>query len=159
MGEFNCDLCEKEFDTVHQLSGHKMGAHKSRVENRKERIPVGIRRTKLGANIASDKVGRWVNDEPGRLQAFIDGGYDFVEDPQAIDSSDDIGTRKCKVVDRRTGKKAYLMQIDKNLYNQDQAVKQARNDDIDKRIQSGKLDNKLGNAGYDAGIKYEPKST
>ena len=162
MGEFKCEQCGKEFDTLQKLSGHKTGAHKRGaevVEKRKERIPVGIRRKKLNANIAPGKVGRWVNDEPGRLQAFQDGGYEFVNDPQATDSSDEVGSRKSKLVDRRTGKKAYLMQIDKELYDADQKVKQKRNDDIDNRIRNGTMDNKLGDAGYTAGIKYEPKSS
>jgi len=157
MGEFKCESCDKEFDTLQQLSGHKMGAHKSRIENRKERVPVGVKRQKLNANIAPNKVGRWVNDEPGRLQSFLDGGYEFVQDPQATDSSDGIGTRKEKLVDRRTGKKAFLMQIDRILYEEDQKVIQGRVDEIDKRIKGGTLDNKLGSAGYSAGIKYEPK--
>lgn len=162
MGEFKCDKCDKEFDTIQKLNGHKMGAHKRSEEiqeKRKERIPVGIKRRKLSADIQPGKVGRWVNDEPGRLQAYLDGGYEFVDDPQATDKSDELGTRKSRIVDSRTGKKAYLMEIDKELYDEDQKVKQKRNDDIDERIKSGNIDNKLGGAGYNAGIKYEPKST
>ena len=100
---------------------------------------------------------RYVNDEGNRLQIFLDGGYEFVNDENATDSTDDVGTRISKVVDKGTGKKAYLMRIDKELYDQDQAVKQARNDEIDDRIKHGKINDKLGSAGYTAGIKYEPK--
>ncbi len=53
--------------------------------------------------------------------------------------------------------KAYLMSIDKELYDEDQAAKQSKLDETDNRIKKGKLNDKLGDSGYDAGIKYEPK--
>ena len=168
MGDFKCDKCDKEFDTDKQLSGHMMGAHKRGeeiAEKRKKRIPVGVKRQKLNADISPGKVGRWVNDKAGRLQMFEDGGYEFVKDPEATDSSDELGSRKSKIVDSQTGMKAYLMQIDKELYDEDQAVNQARNDAIDNRIKSGRVDNNLGDAGYTTDkdgksmIKYEPKPT
>ena len=86
-----------------------------------------------------------------------------MEDPDATESSDGLGSKKCKVVDSQTGQKAYLMEIDKDLYDEDQATKQAALDVIDNRIQTGKIDNQLGGAGYTKDedgndlIKYQPK--
>ena len=163
---FKCDKCDKEFETERQLNGHMSGAHKrgeQESKKRKDRVPVGVKRFKLNANIAEDKVGRWVNDEGGRLQRFQDGGYDFIDDPNATDSNENLGTKISKTVDRGTGKKAYLMQIDKDLYDEDQLVKQGRLDEIDERIKTGKINNTLGDHGYSKDrdgksmIKYEPK--
>ena len=161
-----CKQCDKEFETEKQLAGHIMGAHKrgaDEASKRKERVPVGVKQFKLNANIPEGKVGRWVNDDTGRLQRFQDGGYEHITDPNATDSSDDLGTKISKVVDKQTGKKAYLMAIDKDLYEQDQRTKQGRLDIVDERIKNGNFNNTLGDAGYhkDADgkdmIKYEPK--
>lgn len=150
-----CEKCDKEFETERQLQGHMMGAHKH--TDRKERIPVGVKRPKMKANLPPNKVGRWVNDDPGRLQRFLDGGYEYVTSPDATDKSTDMGSKLSMIVDKGTGKRAYLMAIDKALYDEDQAAKQGKLDRVDDAIKHGKFENKLGDAGYDAGIKYDPK--
>jgi len=164
--DFKCEICGKEFETLQQVTGHKTGAHKTKrvdKEDRKKRVPVGTKQYKLKSNHSPGKVGRWVNDKAGRLQRFLDGGYEFVSDPDATESSDGLGSKKCKVVDSTTGQKAYLMEIDKELYDEDQAVKQGALDKIDKRIQEGSFNNSLGDAGYvkdedgNDMIKYQPK--
>jgi hypothetical protein len=157
MSEFSCDICGKSFDTKQKVAVHR-ASHRDEVKSRKERIPVGVKRPNLQAKNQEGKVRRWVNDDHGRLQRFQDGGYEFVEDPNAAESTD-TGTRRSKIVDKRTGKRAYLMEIDKELYDEDQVLKQGRVDRVDKAIQEGTYENKLGGAGYNAGIKYQPKDT
>ena len=163
---FKCEYCGDEFETKQKLNGHIMGKHRGErpeVSKRKERIPVGVKQYKLKSEHSPNKVGRWVNDRGNRLQRFLDGGYEYVEDPDATESSDGLGSKKSKVVDSNTGQKAYLMEIDKDLYDEDQEVKQAKLDDVDNRIKHGALNNKLGGAGYTKDgdgnnmIRYEPK--
>lgn len=166
---YKCDKCDEEFETSKQLNGHKMGKHgrgeRPEVAKRKERVPVGIKQYTLRSEHAPDKVGRWVNDRGDRLKRFQRGGYEFVDDPDATESSDGLGSKKCKVVDKRTGEKAYLMEIDKDLYDEDQAAKQAELDKVDNRIKTGKINNELGSAGYTKDedgndmIRYQPKPT
>ena len=166
---FKCDECEKEFETQKGLQGHKMGAHtKKRGDRtdtkRKERVPVGVKQYKLKSEHSPGKIGRWVNDTEGRLNRFRQGGYEHVDDPDATESTDGLGSKKCKVVDKNTGMKAYLMEIDKDLYDEDQAAKQGELDKIDNRIRTGTINNQLGRAGYTHDedgvdlIKYQPKS-
>jgi len=164
--DFKCDICGKEFETLQQVTGHKTGAHKTKrvdKEDRKKRVPVGVKQYTLKSNHTPGKVGRWVNDKGDRLQRFQDGGYEFVSDPDATESSDGLGSKKNKVVDRTTGEKAYLMEIDKELYDEDQAVKQEKLDLIDNQIKEGALNNQLGGAGYTKDedgndmIRYQPK--
>ncbi len=163
---FKCEHCGDEFETQQQLNGHKMGKHKGQrteLSKRKERVPVGVKRYKLKANTKEGKMGRWVNDRGDRLQRFQDGGYEFVTDPGATESSDGLGSNKCKVVDSGTGMKAYWMEIDKDLYDEDQARKQADLDIVDNRIKKGAFNNQLGGAGYvkdedgNDMIRYQPK--
>ncbi|SRR5687767_505296 len=78
---------------------------------------------------------RWTNDEPGRLQtrqaeATFGGDWDFVtnDDGSLSDGRnvDEKGTIS-RIVDRKSGQRAYLMRKPKELYGDDQAVKRSRN--------------------------------
>lgn len=78
---------------------------------------------------------RWTNDEPGRLQtrqaeATFGGDWEFVtnDDGSLSDGRniDEKGTIS-RIVDRKSGQRAYLMRKPKELYGDDQAVKRARN--------------------------------
>jgi hypothetical protein len=88
------------------------------------------------------------NDSPGRIEQAMGVGYEFV-------SPDEVGGTSTNVVSRNTdlGDKvrylvgvdaqnepqyAYLMKIRQELYDEDQAVLQARNDQIDAAIRGGK---------------------
>jgi hypothetical protein len=161
--EFKCDLCDSEFDTKQKLAGHKNGKHRAEIQKRKDRIPVGKRQYKLQAEHRQGKEPRWVNDRDGRLQKFLDGGYNFIDDPDATEGSDGISGKKCKVVDSGSGMKAYLMEIDKDLYDEDQLDKQGEVDKTDKKILNGQFNNTLGAAGYHKDkdgkdmIRYQPK--
>jgi hypothetical protein len=161
--DFKCELCDAEFDTKQKLAGHKNGKHRVELQKRKERIPVGKRQYKLKSEQKEGKVPRWVNDRDGRLKRFQDGGYDFVDDPNEEESSDGLSGKKCKVVDSGSGMKAYLMEIDKDLYDEDQLDKQGEVDKTDKKIKAGQFNNTLGEHGYSKDgdgkdmIRYQPK--
>lgn len=138
----------------------------ARKQDRKKRIPLGSPLKKLTAsNIPAGKVARWFNDKPGRLDAALDGGYEFVRDPKvktgegAADGNEDLGSMVSKVVgseDSGTPIRAYLMIIDKELYEEDQSLKSEHLDKIDASIRGGKVQNTLGSKGYipDGGISY-----
>ena len=99
---------------------------------RSKRVPLGAPRLKLDAErlIPTGKKGRWINDDPGRLQAAQDGGYAFVTDPNA-----EVGEGAVSELDkttahvrRRMGSRGdgsavmgYLIVIDKELWEADKA--------------------------------------
>jgi len=112
--------------------------------NKKNRVPFGAKRTKLQLSAADeqDAVNRnkklhWFNDQDGRIQAALQGGWDFVS-PEEVPSlgfgelhqeNTDVNSKVSKVVSRGTQHviRAYLMSIDKALYDEDQAAKEAQN--------------------------------
>ena len=75
------------------------------------------------------------------------GGYQFAQDPslqigaQDVDNVNrDLGARVSRVVDKSTGKKAYLMEIKEELYAEDQAAKMRQVVEKDRLIKTGKLE-------------------
>jgi len=141
---------------------------------RKQRVPLGRHRAKLAVSpdlIPRNKVGRWVNDHPGRLQQAEAGGYAFVEDPHAkvgegTDRRDRLSTKiSCLAGTREDNSplRAYLMVIDKDLYDQDQKDKQGHVDEIDKAIKEGTIASEDSDdvehryiPDKGAGIRYKP---
>lgn len=129
---------------------------------RSARVPMGVARPKLSVPVRPGYVRRWMNDEEGRLATAEQGGYQFVEDQklqigvQDIDSVNrDLGARVSRVVDKSTGKKAYLMEIQEEFYNEDQATKMRAVDETDSAIRNGKLDDKENRYVPKDGIKIE----
>ena len=120
---------------------------------RKARVPLGVMRSRLSIenfNIPSNKKGRWVKDSPGRLENAVQGGYAFVEDPeihvgQGENTRDKLSTKVCRSAGgndvRENGEpyKLYLMMIDRDLYDEDQAEKQRDIDSMDDQIHNGTL--------------------
>jgi hypothetical protein len=105
------------------------------------------------------------NDVPGRVSHALDVGYEFVAPDEVggtsvnvVDRNTDLGDKVRFLVD--TGEKgepmyAYLMKIQLEFYEEDQAALQTKNDLIDEAIRGGKL-TKPGmstDGFYDAGIK------
>lgn len=98
---------------------------------RPTRIPVGANRDVLTVEgIPDGKVARWVNDSEGRIQKFLEGGYEFVTEDgitvgtRTIDNNElrkKGGSVKSKPMGQ--GITAYLMAIDKDFYTEDQGVK------------------------------------
>jgi len=128
-----------------------------RKQERKKRVPLGGYRSKLAIpeNLVDRKryVPRWINDIPGRINQARDGGYTNVEDPN---TGEDITA----IVGRdESGQPitAYLMQIDKDFYEEDFQEKQKEVDKIDEAIYGGKIAEQPGDMRYipSEGIKYE----
>lgn len=133
-------------------------------KGRKERVPLGILRTKLRADQREGFSRRWINDKPGRLDDAVAAGYGFVADPEddlkVGDGSDvaqvaGVGT----VISRTVGvhedgrpMRAYLMEIEKDLYDEDQAEKQRLLDEKESAIRQGQ--DERGKPGRDG--RYVP---
>lgn len=115
----------------------------------KRRIPLGQYRSKMSIDsldIDREKVvPRWINDVGGRIRDALEGGYQFVNDPNAKIGEDPQQSQGMgSAVNIRVGTKedgspqmAYLMTIDRDLYEEDQAYKQRLVDEIDESIKHG----------------------
>lgn len=120
-----------------------------RKRKRKSQGPLGGFNAKLSIPkglVPDDKMPRWVNDVDNRLQTFLDNDYEFVQAKEGMkigdtgtDGNTDIGSKISKVVGTtKTNEpmRAYLMMIDRDWYEEDQAEKQVKVDNIDRAIRS-----------------------
>ena len=83
---------------------------------------------------------RIVNDDVGRIDLLKERGYEIVTQETPIgDNRVGTPTKEGSPVQINVGqgKKAYLMRIKKEWYDEDQAAKQAEIDTIEKTIQGG----------------------
>lgn len=99
---------------------------RSTTAGRPARIPVGSGNKLEFEGKDPAYMYRVVNDVPGRLDMFLQAGYEFdttaerVADKGAAEGTN-IDTRK--MVNSGAGIKSYLMRIPKEYYNEDQANK------------------------------------
>ena len=124
-----------------------------RAVDKKARIPFGAHRTKLQLSEQDTKrfeekgrTVRWFNDQDGRIEAAVQGGWVFVE-PEDVPSlgaaglhqeNTDLNGKVSKVVSRssksNTPIRAYLMSIDKEWYDEDQKAKEEINAQVDRAL-------------------------
>lgn len=136
---------------------------------RRERVPFGGSRMKLSFPDNPGKQRRWVNDVGGRCELAEQGGYDFVTDEgtkigdTAVGSGNqDLGSRISRVVGTNpdgSPMRAFLMEIDKDLFESDRNEKQKRLDVIDAQIRGGNVEGRVGQDGRyipNEGITYKP---
>lgn len=105
---------------------------------------------------------RFVNDEAGRIQQFIEIGYDFVtNEEQGINgASTDPGDKYSVVVGTNAAgheMRAYLLKIPEEWYAQLKAVEREQVSRVEKAIKLGKLDAKPSENRYvpKVGIKIQ----
>lgn len=137
---------------------------------RKERVPLGIPRMKLQAPSRPGYRRRWICDRPGRIEDAIRGGYQFVtketlggpDVPVDLTERESVDSRVSRVVGVHEDNRpmvAYLMEIPEELYEEDQARKQAKVDEKEAALRRGV--DQHGAPGQDgryvpsAGIKIE----
>lgn len=124
---------------------------------RRIRKPFGTPESKLAMPARPGYVGRWFNDEPGRIQRALAAGYDHVKNPDGTPVSRTVD----KGVDNR-GLVAFYMEIPKEFYDEDFAAKQAALDETDKSIYRGKFNEEDGDRRYvpSSGISatYKPRA-
>jgi len=133
-----CYICnEAEFDSKQKLSVHQTHCklkHPDRVE-RSTRVPFGMPVKRFNAPEEDGYVYRVFNDnwrkEPGRIQRARSAGYELVQHER---SGESVGTN-----DDGSEIKGVLMRIPKELYDQDQALKQREIDKVDEQIYQGKF--------------------
>jgi hypothetical protein len=120
------------------------------------RVPLGGRRAKLQLSEADQKefkkrgvVGRWMNDEGGRISAALAAGYRFTDPKYATslglgaihEGNTDEGSRVSKIVTRPNGAdlavRGFLMEIPIKFWKEDQALKEERNQEVDKALNLG----------------------
>jgi len=104
----------------------------SRAENRptrkNKRSPIG-RRNVLTAEQKKGFVRRYVNDDPGRIQMFLEAGYKVVdEDAQMGEENAGQASQLGSVAQKPVGggTNAVLMEIKQDWYQEDQAAKEAQ---------------------------------
>ena len=105
------------------------------------------------------------NDEPGRIQAALEAGWEFVSPEEVGYASTNVTNRNVDLGDRVSviGSKnelgqpvqQILLKIKEEWWVEDQAEIQKRNDKTDAAIRKGKGGSDVDTTGfYDAGIKY-----
>lgn len=105
------------------------------------------------------------NDEPGRIQAALDAGWEFVSPEEVGYASTNVTNRNVDLGGRVSvvGSKndmgqpvqQVLLKIKQEWWEEDQADIQRRNDKTDAAIRKGKGGANVDTTGfYDAGIKY-----
>ena len=118
-----------------------------------KRIPFGGFRLKTKLSDADTKkfekrgmVPHWFNDQDGRIERAMSAGYKFVDPKHALslgqfavcEWNQDVGAKVSKVVSKGTDViTAYLMEIQVEFYNEDQAAKESVNATVDEALALG----------------------
>jgi len=142
-------------------------------EGKRERVSFSGPRLKLQLSEKDTKtfkergmVPRWFNDDPGRIERALGGGYTFVNPVHATslgqgalhqDGKDpESGARVSIVVSRGDPiQRAYLMEIKEEFYKEDQADKEAVNQKVDEALAAGGAGgDELGSNKYGSGVTY-----
>lgn len=143
---------------------------KEKKEERKKRVPLGMTRLKLQFPNRRGFVRRIINEIPGRLEAALEGGWQYVttgtldiestdgkEPLEAVNVREGVDSRVSRVVGRNVDGSAlrgYLMEIPEETYNADQEAKQSTVDFMESGIKQG-ID-QHGRPGEDG--RYIPKT-
>lgn len=133
------------------------------------RVPFGGPRLKLQLSDEDMKefkrrkmVTRWFNDDPGRIERALGGGYNFVRPERATslgqgalhaDGQDSESNVRVSLVVNRSEPitRAYLMEISEKFFYADQAEKEKRNAKVDEALALG------GKRKSDLEMEYRPK--
>lgn len=143
---------------------------KERKVEKRTRVPMGAHRYKLQLSEEDMKnfrkrhmVPRWINDQDGRVQQALAGGYKFV-DPENAGSlgqgaihqgNTDEGSRVSKIVSRgEPVVRAYLMEIWEQHYKEDQEAKEANVRKIDEALSVGQAGGADVENQYGEGVTY-----
>ncbi len=130
-------------------------AQSKKKSQRKKRTPLGAPSYKLAVEERPGYVRRWINDAGNRLNDAREGGYEFASDVNvgtgSEDGNTDIGSRVSRVVGKHedgSPMRAYLMEIPKEYYEEDQAEKQKHVDQIDDMIRNGDVNRENDDGRY-----------
>lgn len=124
---------------------------------RAKRAPLGAPRLKLKIEEEPSVVRRWVNDGDNRLHDAVEGGYRYVMGDVEVGTPDvgsgntDVGSRISKVVGTKedgTPLRAYLMEIPREFYAEDQAAKEEKTKATERSILTGNIDGQAHDGRY-----------
>lgn len=138
---------------------------RKKTTSERKRVPFGGHRTRLQTEQRKGYVRRWFNDTEDRIQRALDAGYTFVEDKNAnVGEGDlhqgntDLNGKVSKIVSKGGGNpiRAFLLEIPKAYYDEDQKSKEMRNRMVDDAIRSGTPGGSTVEKGYipSTGIKH-----
>lgn len=99
---------------------------------RRSRVPLGTLRPKLDYPSRPGYVRRFFNDVGNRIHDAGQAGYEFVEED--VDGRSQRVSRRVGTNEDGTAMIAHLMEIREEFYNEDQAVKAARLDEMDAQM-------------------------
>ncbi len=108
-------------------------------------------------------VPRVINDQDGRIQRAQSGGYDYVDPKYATSwgsqqlhqGNTDLGSKVSKIVSRGEPQiRAYLMEIKKEYYDEDQASKEVHNMKVDEALAQGTAGGANVENAYGDGVTY-----
>ena len=125
-------------------------------EGRQKRVPLGLQTAKLARKASPGMVGRFVNDEGGRIAAAQAAGYEHVMVTTGLDGEE---RRDSEIVGVQTNGQpliAFYMEIPIKFYREDQKAKQEQVDLVDEAISGGNIEGAVGQDGRyvpDGGIK------
>jgi len=103
-----------------------------RNEDRAERVPIGVRRQRLGAEERRGFHRHWFNDSPGRIDAAKAGGYEHVTDENGEPRRARVGVAPDGEVQM-----GYLMEIPQKFYDEDQRAKHKSVDEFEDALKRG----------------------
>jgi len=117
---------------------------------RVHRKPFGRQEAKLKLPPCPGYAQRWFNDTPGRIERALEAGYEHINDRDGKPIKRSVGT-----AERGGGLTAYAMKIPQDWFDEDFAAKQEANDETDRAILRGSLNEREGDHRYipSSGIK------
>jgi len=141
-----------------------------RTEGKAVRVPFSGPRLRLQLSDADRKtfeeqgyVPRWFNDQDGRIERAQGGGYTFVK-PDEVPSlgsgaihegNTDLGPVVSKIVSKGDPViRGYLMKIQKEYYDADQAAKEEGNAKVDEALAAGGAGGASVENQYGSGVTY-----
>lgn len=105
------------------------------VTARPARRPFGAHVQKLSYPPREGFHRHWFNDTPGRIQRAQEAGYTHVQSTDGKNVSRVVGVAEVG----GGGLTAFLMEIPLEFYNEDQALKNAKRDEIDQQLKRGRI--------------------
>jgi len=116
-------------------------------EGRAKRVPLGQQQSKLARTPRPGMVGRWFNDEPGRIAAAQRAGYEQVMISTGVDGAEKPDTEIVGVSESGQPLIACYMEIPQKFYREDQEAKQKAVDVVDDAIRHGNIEGAVGQDG------------
>lgn len=115
---------------------------------RTQRVPVGTRNVLTVAGKDPNYEYRIINDSGDRVQEFLDAGYELVQKDSVRvgDKRVNSTTAEGSVAQLSVGQgqKGYVVRIKKEWYDEDQAKKQARVNELESATKAKALDGTYG---------------